>query len=318
LELQNIHESVESLIHDNKSIPVSLKQTLLTVLENRGKGIRPALCLIAAKFGKSFDEDHIKDIALVLELLHLASLIHDDILDDASIRRSKPSIPHKYGTKRALILGDYLFTQCFHIISKKTKRENAKHLSQTISVMTLAEWSQLDLLYTIPSIRQYKRIITGKTAYLITAAVLASAKEANVPKPHLEALGRWAVNFGLEFQLWDDWYDFSETALHLGKNSDHDLKQGIVNFPTILALRKELIGESDIINYWNAEVQSDSPLNSIRINSSKSAQLKKAFLAEVQAYQKRRNQAFHSLPFGLAKDQLYYLDAYLNSKITTV
>ena len=136
-------ERVVSLIEasiDDRGFPLSASAA--AAAEPNGKLLRPALLIIGSSFGRGADPDRIDSLAAAVELLHVATLIHDDIIDDAPLRRGRPSLHADIGIKKAVLAGDWLFSRCFLLSSECAEPENAKALARLIAAVVSAEISQ--------------------------------------------------------------------------------------------------------------------------------------------------------------------------------
>jgi octaprenyl-diphosphate synthase len=222
----------------------------------RGKRLRPALVLLAARCCGGVTEAHL-EVAAIVELIHTATLVHDDILDGADIRRRLPTINAFYGNESAVLLGDYLFATAFSASAALEDRMASRYLSHITGVvccgeiLQIAERGNLDL-----SEERYYDIIGRKTASLYAAsarvgAVYAGADDRTVG--HLEAFG---TEIGLAFQIVDDCLDITGEEDRVGKSLGTDFYQAKVTLPVIHFLRaapeplrekmRDLEGSSDV------------------------------------------------------------------------
>ncbi len=236
----------------------SSEPVLAAVMEHlkqgSGKNIRAALLLAAASSADGQVSQDAVAAAAALEILHLASLVHDDVIDDAPVRRGQASIQQKFGKKTAVISGDYLFCLSFSLIADLASdyTDQIKLFTNAISSLCLGELRQhqhnrdMDL-----SVLGYLRIIAGKTAALFYLALYAGGMLAECPPDECRLLGRIGYNLGILFQLTDDLLDYESSSSQLGKSARHDLAEGVVTLPLIYALRqkprlKELARQTDL------------------------------------------------------------------------
>lgn len=160
---------VKSIIKQNiKSRESILEESISPMLENGGKMLRPAFLILASRFGET-DIDKIHNLAAVIEMLHMATLIHDDIIDDAKLRRGCDTVQYKYGKDYAVYTGDFLFCQCFNMLAKYDyNMKNLRDISKALTKICMGEITQYNLRYgKNASLRNYIRIISGKTAALL-------------------------------------------------------------------------------------------------------------------------------------------------------
>ena len=174
----------------------------------------------------------------MVELTHLASLIHDDIVDDSPYRRGKVSIQGKYGKDAAVFAGDFLIARIFYYGAMENLNETVSILSKTVEYMCIGEIEQ-DLCRYQEDIseKKYFENIERKTAALFQAASYIGAKESGCSEEIIQKLELFVKNLGLMFQLKDDILDFTSNSKELGKETHKDFQNGIYTFPVIMALK---------------------------------------------------------------------------------
>lgn len=209
-----------------------------------GKMLRPGFVLIGSWAGRSRPDrpadDRIVQIAAAIETLHLATLIHDDVIDDADRRRGDPSLHALYGRKQAVLMGDYLLSRCFSMIAEGTERENALRLAAAVGHLVRGEINQMfEAGRDAFSRRAYLRRIAGKTATLFGLSLVTGANETKAPRGQTAALARAGYNLGMAFQVIDDILDFTARADAIGKPVASDLRAGIYTLPVIAAVARE-------------------------------------------------------------------------------
>lgn len=224
-------------------------------LDTTGKMIRARLLLASADFGP--DRDNKKDrlcmLAAMVELIHLASLIHDDIVDESDFRRGKPSMQSKYHKDSAVYAGDFLITRVNYTLAKNYMNESSMALSKTIEKMCAGEIDQGLCRYkTDTSIQQYMNTIKGKTAELFKSACMIGAVEAGAAMDTVNMLANIGETLGIMFQLRDDLLDYSESAL-IGKASHIDFREGIYTMPVLYALQNDADGKLMNVCLKNAQ-----------------------------------------------------------------
>jgi heptaprenyl diphosphate synthase len=190
---------------------------------------------MAAQFGK-LREKHYK-LAASLEMLHIATLIHDDVIDDSPLRRGRAAIHTMYGKRDAVLIGDYLLSRCFLLAAEYTSPENAVNLARLISVICVMEIEQNnDRFKSNTSLRNYMRKILGKSALLFSLACYAGSYEAKAPKEVCELLRRIGYNIGIAFQIIDDMLDYAGNEDLVRKPLGNDIKAGLITLPVLCAL----------------------------------------------------------------------------------
>lgn len=210
------------------------------VLATRGKMLRPALaCLSAAASGGGAGaaQDRL-GVAGAVELIHVASLIHDDVIDAADLRRGQASVNAVWGNQVAVLLGDFLFAKAFHILARLRTEGAAAAMAAATVRMAKAEIIQIkhgNTPHTDEAI--YFGIIDGKTAALTEAACRCGAMTAGARADAAAALAAFGLEWGMAFQITDDALDVTATADHLGKPIGSDIQTGKVTLPIIYALR---------------------------------------------------------------------------------
>ena len=204
-----------------------------------GKRVRPAFAVTAAATGRpSMGESSAEVIsgAVAVELVHLGSLYHDDVIDDASMRRTVDTVNARWGNLKAILAGDYLLARASEIAAS-LGTEVAGLLAATIA--RLCEGQILELQSTFDPTRteqSYLSSIDGKTAALLATASRIGGIVGDLPRPHIDALTRFGHSYGMAFQIVDDILDVTASDEELGKPSGNDLVQGVYTLPVIRTL----------------------------------------------------------------------------------
>jgi len=226
----------ESLDVNNKDVQAAL----IKMMTGRGKFLRPALTLLAGQFAPNHHKNLIA-LAASVEILHSASLIHDDIIDDSPLRRHQPSIQAQFGKDIAVYAGDVLFAKTFsllawHIDDLKTSRMATTYLSDLLQ----GELEQRSNYYRLDmTLSDYLTQIAGKTASLFELAIrLGTSAAPETPATVVSNLTTFAYNLGMAFQIADDILDYENDSSVLGKPTLNDLREGIYSAPLLLALEK--------------------------------------------------------------------------------
>jgi octaprenyl-diphosphate synthase len=213
-----------------------------------GKRVRPALLLLSnyAVGGRASSENVIR-LATVMEMLHTATLVHDDIIDNADIRRNRASVNARFGNQSAVLMGDWLYMSAFETSLKERSLEILDILTRLTRKMTEGELIQLTTLgKTDISETEYFDILQRKTAYLFSACCEIGAILANASKEEQIALREYGMNLGTAFQLADDLLDFTAEDEILGKAAGADLLEGKLTLPLILLNKKDSGVEDDL------------------------------------------------------------------------
>ena len=237
-ELVQTIELMDSRIHlRNKSI----EHALIDMMHTGGKLVRPAYTLLFSTFGEDHDPSRARAFAAAIEVLHMATLIHDDVIDDSPKRRGQKTIQSKYGKDIAVYAGDYLFTVSFKLLtdysnSMKQMQINTKGMERIL----MGEIDQMHLRYNQKiTVRNYLTQISGKTAQLFALACYSGALEGGQSERFARNCYYIGSHIGMAFQIMDDILDYSQTAESFGKPVLEDVRQGIYSAPLIYAMRKD-------------------------------------------------------------------------------
>jgi len=235
-------EKVSGIIKDSAySRNPIINDGLADLFSGGGKMLRPGLLLVAAKFGKT-QEKHYK-LAAAIEMLHMATLAHDDVIDDSPLRRGRAALHSKYGKRDAVLIGDFLLSRCFLLTAEYTSPENAVNLARLISIICTMEIEQNnDRFKSNMSVRSYLRKIMGKSASLFSLACFAGAHEAKVSKELCGRFRRIGYNIGIAFQIIDDILDYTGSPELMRKSLGNDLKEGLITMPLLCAVNLDSTG----------------------------------------------------------------------------
>ncbi len=208
--------------------------------KNSGKLLRPALAMIGYRLGKSEHRQRVIKIAGILEMVHLASLIHDDIIDKAALRRGLPTLYAQVGVKQAVLAGDYLLSKAMTLANTQEGDLNTTAVANTFSRLCESELSQDGSLGDfLISKATYLRRIGGKTASLFALSGYAGAAVSEAPREEQYLIHRIGYNLGMAFQIQDDILDYNGEKNRLGKEVGRDLLSGIPTLPLLEALAAE-------------------------------------------------------------------------------
>ena len=217
------------------------------LVDSGGKRLRPLLTLLTAKlFGYQGDE-HIK-LATVIEFLHTAMLLHDDVVDESDLRRGKKTANVKWGNAPSVLVGDFLHSRAFELMVEVGSMEVMAILSRATNIISEGEVQQLCHIKNPKTTEnQYMEIITRKTATLFQAAAQSGAIIAGANKDEITAIGDYALHLGIAFQLMDDNLDYVGYSETLGKNVGDDFAEGKVTLPIIAAIRNASSEQANLI-----------------------------------------------------------------------
>ena len=231
-DIAELNKFIESALEDDQFIG----EACLPLLKG-GKRLRPLLFFICAKSKANFSLERTLPLAAAIELIHTASLVHDDILDQSKIRRGIATSNSKYGAQIAVLIGDYLFAKAFQLVAEgKYGDEVSLVLSKLVRDLCIGEITQDRSLFQVPTMTEYYYKIRMKTAVFLASCCRLGGIAAKLDKAEVEALTDYGINLGLAFQITDDLLDFFGDTNVTGKALGGDLKSGVITLPVIRAL----------------------------------------------------------------------------------
>jgi len=258
IQLEKVKLIINSELDNSPDI---IKTPLIELVSSNAKYLRSGFLLVSSLFGDVRDKEKLYKFAAVIELFHLATLIHDDVIDDAKVRRNKPAVHIKHGKRVAILIGDYLFLKCYNIISKYVDFPLVEKLSKLGLRICSSELDQTNHLFDQKvSILNYLKRISGKTASLFAFAFYIGAFESGCNTDIQRLLSRIGLSFGICFQIIDDIFDFVRTKEQIGKNVQRDLIEGVYTLPVIYALRKN---DSKLKNMLDEKKMTDKKIKRI-------------------------------------------------------
>ena len=228
---------MEALLTERMASPVELIPELAAwLVKAGGKRIRPLITIASARMLGYEGEGHLA-LAGAVELIHTATLLHDDVVDESELRRGKASANHIWGNPQSVLVGDFLFAQAFMLMVDSGSLDALHVLSRAAAIIAEGEVRQLAMVGDIATSRQsYMDVIDAKTAALFAAAAQVSPILAKRPEAEQDALYTYGRELGLAFQLVDDALDYGGLAALLGKNTGDDFREGKITLPVALAL----------------------------------------------------------------------------------
>ncbi len=235
LDLQIVEDLIDSTMQSHRSM---IGPVLSNLEHYRGKRLRPLLVLLTAQAtGGIFPFHH--QLSAVIELIHTATLVHDDVLDEATLRRHHPSINKRYGNKISILLGDFLFTLAFHLSSKIGDVRICEWIGEATNRVCLGETYQLLQRGNFQLTEEdYFKILDGKTAALTECACRLSACLSKANPQTIAAMSVFGRSIGIAFQIADDLLDFIGSEKTVGKTLGTDLDQLNFTLPIILFLQR--------------------------------------------------------------------------------
>ncbi len=216
----------------------ALQKMLEHVLGAGGKRIRPAIALLAGHFG-DYRTEHMVPLAASIELLHTATLVHDDVIDASATRRGRPTANALFDNAASVMLGDYMFAHAANLIARTNNIEVVKLFSKTLMKMASGELTQDMSAYDYSQdTMAYFHRVSGKTASLFATSAQGGAMVAASGASTVEALRNFGENVGMAFQIVDDILDFTGDEQAMGKPVGSDLMQGTLTLPSLLLMER--------------------------------------------------------------------------------
>jgi heptaprenyl diphosphate synthase len=201
-----------------------------------GKRLRPLLTLLAAEFGPGHDRRPV-EAAVSVELIHVGSLYHDDVIDEADLRRGAPSVNANWSNTVAILAGDFLMARASEVAATHLDQESVRLLAVTYAALVEGQTRELQLTDSLDhGLEGYMRVIGGKTASLIRTSARLGAIAADANPESVDALTTWANELGLVFQMADDALDLVATEDSIGKPAGSDVREGKFTLPLLLAV----------------------------------------------------------------------------------
>ena len=241
-------DDIEKALADNLNPYLDLVSEVAGhILFSGGKRLRPLLMVLSARIC-GYNGDYEKTFSTALEYLHAATLLHDDVVDEATLRRGKPAAHSKWGTPITILVGDYLLARALSISAATERLRIVQILAGLTENMSQGEVHQLmrkgDINLTEA---EYKEVIRRKTAMLFEAACRVSAIIADATEEQETALSEYGYNLGIAFQMADDLFDYTLQTSEFGKEVGADLREGKLTLPVIYALKQAPSGDRDIM-----------------------------------------------------------------------
>lgn len=235
-----VQEVLEDIFVITKSEDEKLNQVIKKYFSAGGKRVRVLLLLICSKLGDfNNNKKNIIRMASIVEIIHTASLIHDDIIDKAETRRGNITLNKEFGDEFALLVGDYLFSIVLREVSEFENELIHSYLATTLKELCIGELIQEDGLYNLNTRRlDYLRKIKRKTAILIAFATVSGSIISGAKKEDVDSSYRFGYYLGMSYQIIDDYLDFAGGTASLGKEIGQDLVNGNITLPALIAKEK--------------------------------------------------------------------------------
>lgn len=230
-------DQLDLLVQESLRSSVSLVEDISHhIIQSGGKRLRPLITLLAARAVHCPNQDHVI-LATIVEFLHTATLLHDDVVDESVLRRGNPTANKIWGNAASVLVGDFLYSRAFQLMTRLNNLSVYRLLADATN--TLSQGEVLQLMYCHKkdmALEEYLEVIRCKTAALFSAAAGCGALVAQGDAVWQSALAQYGLHLGMAFQMLDDWLDYSSSAGQSGKNPGNDLTEGKITLPLLYAL----------------------------------------------------------------------------------
>ncbi|AOM82804.1 heptaprenyl diphosphate synthase component II [Salisediminibacterium beveridgei] len=309
-DISKIEKEIENSIDAQHPVLIQASSHLLKA---GGKRIRPVFVLLGAQFGQ-YDLERVKLVAVPLEMIHMGSLVHDDVIDDAELRRGRKTIKAKWDNRVAMYTGDYMFAKAIEIASQSQEPRLHEILSDAMVEMCIGEVEQIkDQFNADQNLKIYLRRIKRKTALLISVSCELGALIAGADRHIQKCLKRYGYYTGMAFQITDDILDFVGTEKELGKPAGSDLLQGNVTLPALYAMERDAELKNEITHFLESHGTDKVDMNGIISKIKETGAVKDAKIMS-DLYLEKANAALEELPDIRAKRALSEIAQYIGDR----
>lgn len=311
-DLSGLRALVESDLKAVNQLIVAQSQSEITLISQvashiiaaGGKRLRPCLTLAAARLCGYEGERHVR-LAACVEFIHTATLLHDDVVDESTLRRGEQTANAVWGNQSSVLVGDFLLSRAFQLMVADGSLDVLKILSDAAAAISAGEVKQLMVSHDIAITQAvYEEVIEAKTAVLFAAACELGAVITDQPE-HRDALRRYGHALGMAFQLADDAMDYATSSTALGKAIGDDFREGKVTLPVILAY-----AAADAIEraFWQRALESEQAFTPAMLNEARALLLKhgaiEQALQRADYYRRQAVAALDVFPASVAKRAL--------------
>ncbi len=316
-----IREQLHLVDHELKNDLLSTNEVRTLnkyILNSSGKRLRPALVLFSARVGdKDKQNDKVIPVSIAVEMIHTATLIHDDVVDNSDLRRGQPTIRSKWGNDISIILGDYWFSKAFSILASKAPGLIAP-LMEVVNRMCVGELMQLKRCYDLTLTEaDYLEIVKEKTASLISSCCQIGALVGGASLEQINSLSHYGLNLGIAFQITDDCLDLVGNKKKLEKSLENDFTSGKLTLPFIYTLHKARRKErKKIEEAFKARNLNNSVLNQMKGMVKKYGGIEYA-LSKAEKYTKISKEKLEPLEKTEVRDSLSRVADYVVERVVT-
>jgi len=302
-ELEKVEQRMKRLVQSSQNL---LTSASLYVIEAGGKRLRPTLAILSHHAMKGNELERLIDIASAMELIHSATLVHDDINDGAETRRGKKAAYKEFGLHEAIVTGDFLFARAYYI-GGTFGRKIVELVANATTQVAEGEMMQYNHRKDPKlSVDQYLRIIEGKTAAPIKTAAQLGVILAKGHSEDIRNFGEYGLNLGIAFQIVDDILDVTGDERKLGKPIGSDLREGNLTLPVILARDKDKGLAKRIVELFKSEKPEDEEIRDC-IGLVRSSDAVDDAIKIAKGYAEGAKEYLESVPASKYRDRLFEL-----------
>ncbi|WP_202080007.1 polyprenyl synthetase family protein [Caldalkalibacillus salinus] len=305
-DIQHIEEEIHGVLDTQQK---ELKRASVHLLNAGGKRIRPVFVLLGGKNGQ-YDIDRLAHVAVALELIHMATLVHDDVVDHADTRRGKPTVKAKWNNKMAMYTGDYIISKALQRLTAIDNPLVHQILSKAIVDMCMGEVEQIKAQYEWnQTMRQYFLRIKRKTALLMAVSCQLGGLAGHVSEQEARALYRFGYYVGMAFQITDDILDFTGTEKQLGKPAGSDLMQGNITLPVLACFHDHEVRQEIITEASKHQPDMERVIQIVKLNGGiqYANQIAQRYLAKAR-------QSIHTLSNSRSQDMFYKITQFVEQR----
>ncbi|MEM1110620.1 MAG: polyprenyl synthetase family protein [Pseudomonadota bacterium] len=313
--MQELHATVAAEFEQVNALIIEQLHSNVDMVENighyivdaGGKRLRPLLTLLTGAALGGCKPEHVK-LAAVIEFIHTATLLHDDVVDISSLRRGRLTANAEFGNAPSVLVGDFLYTRAFQLMVQLADMDILDHMADTTN--TIAEGEVLQLVRAgdaDTTEAQYLDVITRKTAILFAAACYSSATLSGTQPGQRDALQTFGLNLGIAFQMIDDVLDYEGDPAAMGKNVGDDLTEGKPTLPLIYTLAHGTASEQDVVREAITQ-KSAANIDAVLAAVNRCGALEHT-RAQAQQYHDLALSQLDSLPASAARDALVTITA---------
>ncbi len=288
-----------------------LQSALENLLRAGGKRIRPTVALLTGQM-LGAPRDSLLSFAAGIEMLHTATLVHDDLIDGATLRRGSPTLNSRWSTEATVLAGDYIFACAAHLASQTDSLEVMQEFARTLITIISGELGQMFERSTLISNEDYERRIYAKTAALFELASCGGALLCKERPEVVQALGRYGRCLGMAFQIVDDVMDFTGQTVQIGKPVGSDLRQGLITLPA-LYYQKRHPEDGRFATLMDSNPLSGTDADQLVETIGRSDAIQES-LAQARRYVSEAKQLLESLPENRYRQALLELTDYVVSR----